>query len=120
MKPLSFHRGTLIVEFPSAYADAVEEIEAREFGTAWCVRLSTSRGEIIGAGECVYSGANVYVSGGQVVGLPDWWARGIEMLPEPWSVVEMFGRSHDSVRVGQDLSGVGRLARMEMTDGENR
>ena len=102
MKPLSFHKGTLIVEFPSAYADAVEEIEAREFGTAWCVRLSTSRGEIIGAGECVYSGANVYVSGGQVVGLPDWWARGIEMLPEPWSVVEMFGRSHDSVRVGQD------------------
>ena len=102
MKPLSFHKGTLIVEFPSAYADAVEEIEAREYGTAWCVRLGTTIGEIIGAGECVYSGASVYVSGGQVIDLPDWWARGTEMPPEPWSAVVMFGRSHDSVRVGQD------------------
>lgn len=102
MRPIAFQKGRLVIEFPTAYVNAVTGYEARKSGSRWCVRLETGIGEIIGAGHFRCDHGDVLVDGGRVENLPDWWNQGEKMIPEPWDVVALFGRSGTSVLIGSD------------------
>ena len=104
MIPISFKKGTLIILVPNHIASTATAVEAKTCGDKWAIFIRSREGTLIGEGTHNQQGPSISVSGSLVPTLPGWYEDAEPMYPEPWSSVEIFGRSDHSIKLGKDLA----------------